>query len=144
MKGSYGLSYLSLFFCVIIFSISVWLIRASNMNKKGIGFFSHSRFLEHLCLPSAFKVSSVFELKACLPPAIRTPLTWSSISHAYLLLVMSVAELLCIMGAPEFCAHEVLWTLCANAVEERVYCTLSPLIPWMFHCPIRFHLTVHI
>lgn len=57
MKWSYGLAYLSLFFCVIIFSISVWLIRASNMNKKGIGFFSHSCFLEHLrtSLPSFCK-----------------------------------------------------------------------------------------
>ena len=99
-------------------SANIYIIKFTVLNifKSIIQFHNyaalHSWFLEYFCLPSAFKVSSEAELKGCLLLAVRTPLTLSSIVHAYLLLV-SVGELLCIVGPPEVCAHEASWTLSA-------------------------------
>ena len=123
-------------YALIFANIYIIKFTVLNIFKSIIQFHNyaalHSWFLEYFCFPSAWKVSSESELKRCLLLAVRTPLTLSSIVHAYLLLV-SVGECLCIVGPPKVCTHEASWTLCTYSVEERVYCTL-PL--WSHACSI--------
>lgn len=117
----------NLFFYVINFSVTCWLIQGSNTSKKGMtGFLGHLYILECHCLLYTLEANSSSNGKRGLLGLSALPL-----SHMYnqlTLYSLEFPELPRIVGPLQFYAHGASHNLHANGcqgmVDTHVYIAL--------------------
>lgn len=118
-KRNCGLIFLSLFFCVITFSLRDWLTQGSSMSKKRYDRFSLSFMFLRIPLSSMFEASydskGKFGFLACQSPCLL-----SCRRQAYLELILNLVELPYAVDPLEFCAHWASPKLYENDVERNV------------------------